>query len=529
MDVDASQYALISKQMFYSGNYLQVMERGHNYLDKPPLIFWTACLSYKVFGIHDWSYRLPSILCLILGIYSVYRFAKLYYDEYSARISALIMASCCATYLMTHDVRTDTMLTGWVMFSLWQLAEFNRSLKFKNIVWGAIGVGLAMLTKGPIGLIIPVTAFSFEFIYKRQWKNFFRWQYLLALVVIAIILLPMSYGLYEQYDMHPESIALNNLKHVSGLRFFYWTQSFGRITGESGWNNNPDPFFLVHSFCWSFLPWIAFFLPALFFAIKDKIKSISNPQGEVISISGFLFVFIFLSLSKYQLPHYTFPLHPLAAIITGSYLGKNILQSPASKTFSVFWGIQVFAMIVLYLGMFLLTSVVFPASLYLLGFITISLLFFIFILFYKTIEKPGRILIGTLVTFITLAYVLNIHFYANLLQYQTSSAVAKDINKMADNDANLLIFNNYAGNSMEFYCKLPITEYINEKNIGPHLTKGKTYILANSSDSVTVMKINPEIVAIKDYSNFEVTQLNASFLSPTARKGVLDKFILFKY
>jgi len=156
-------------------------------------------------------------------------------------------------------------------------------------------------------------------------------------------------------------------------------------------------------------------------------------------------------------------------------------------------------------------------------------LFFIFILFYKTIEKPGRILMGTLVTFITLAYVLNVHFYANLLQYQTSSAVAKDINKMADNDANLLIFNNYSGNSMEFYCKLPITEYINEKNIGPHLTKGKTYILANSSDSVIVMKINPEIVAIKDYSNFEVTQLNASFLSPTARKGVLDKFILFKY
>src|ERR1700733_2920091 len=74
MDVDASQYALISKQMFYSHNYLQVTERGHDYLDKPPLIFWTACLSYKIFGIHDWSYRLPSILCLILGIYSVYRF-----------------------------------------------------------------------------------------------------------------------------------------------------------------------------------------------------------------------------------------------------------------------------------------------------------------------------------------------------------------------------------------------------------------------------------------------------------------------
>src|ERR1700722_2005043 len=87
MDVDASQYALISKEMFYTGNYLQVLERGHDYLDKPPLIFWTACLSFKVFGVHDWAYRLPSVLCLILGIYSVYRFTKLYYDERTAKIA----------------------------------------------------------------------------------------------------------------------------------------------------------------------------------------------------------------------------------------------------------------------------------------------------------------------------------------------------------------------------------------------------------------------------------------------------------
>src|ERR1700739_235851 len=171
MDVDASQYALISKDMFHSGNFLQIYDRGRDYLDKPPLLFWTACLSFKIFWIHDWSYRLPSVLCLVLGLYSMFRYTKLFYDERTAKIAVLIMASCTATYLMTHDVRTDTMLTGWVMFSIWQLAEFNRSLKFKNIFYGAVGIGLAMLTKGPIGLIIPATAFSADFIYQRQWKN----------------------------------------------------------------------------------------------------------------------------------------------------------------------------------------------------------------------------------------------------------------------------------------------------------------------------------------------------------------------
>src|SRR5579863_6787699 len=175
MDVDSSTYALLSKQMFQSGHYLQLYLNGNDYLDKPPLLFWTACLSYKIFGIHDWAYRLPSALCLVLGIYSIYRYTKIFYPERTAKIAALIMASCMAAYVMTSDVRTDTMLTGWVTFSMWQLAEFNRSSRLKNILLGGAGVGLAMMTKGPIGLIIPVTAFAVEFAYKRQWKRFFRW------------------------------------------------------------------------------------------------------------------------------------------------------------------------------------------------------------------------------------------------------------------------------------------------------------------------------------------------------------------
>src|SRR3984957_7129403 len=118
MDIDASTYGLISKEMFHSGSYLQLYLRGVDYLDKPPLVFWSACLAFKIFGIHDWAYRLPSVLCVVLGVYSVYRYAKVFYEELTAKLAALIMASCCAVYLMTFDVRADTILTGWVMFSM---------------------------------------------------------------------------------------------------------------------------------------------------------------------------------------------------------------------------------------------------------------------------------------------------------------------------------------------------------------------------------------------------------------------------
>lgn len=387
MDVDSSTYALLSKQMLQSGSYLQVFLNGQDYLDKPPLVFWMACLSFKIFGIHDWAYRLPSVLCLALGIYSAYRYTKLFYTERAAKLAALIMASCMATYVMTSDVRTDTMLTGWVMFSMWQLAAFNkraetlRMASLVNILLGAMGIGFAMMTKGPIGLIIPVTAFSVEFAYKRQWKSFFRWQYLLVIVVIAVILLPMSYGLYEQFDLHPEKVIYDRTG-TSGLRFFYWTQSFGRITGESSWNNNPDPFFLFHSFLWSFAPWCVFFIPALYVEIRDAIINFKKPiTPEIMSVGGFVLILIFLSRSKYQLPHYTFAIHPLAAIITGKYLDERFSSTIKSKLFSTFYGIHIFLMFGIFAIMGLIVFYIFPAPVMLPVMIGLVFCCFLYVLF----------------------------------------------------------------------------------------------------------------------------------------------------
>ncbi len=528
MDVDAAQYALISKEMFLSGRFLEVMVGGQDYLDKPPLLFWTTCLSFKVFGIHDWAYRLPSVLCLALGVYSVFRFARLFYDERTAKIAALIMASCCASYLMTNDVRTDTMLTGWVMFSIWQIAEFNHSSRLKNILGGALGIGLAMLTKGPIGFLIPVVAFSSEFIYKKQWKNFFRWQYLPALIVIALVLFPMSYGLYEQFDLHPEKTAYS-IKSPSGLKFFFWTQSFGRITGESSLSNNPDPFFLVHSFLWGFLPWTVFFLPAVFIQLRDKIKSFRNPdQSEVISIGGFLVIFLFLSLSKYQLPHYIFVISPLAAVITANYVNRNLTENK-SGFFSIVFRVHIFVMLVIYSLAFVLVNFVFSASALFSIFIFVSLLVFLFILFYKRLNFSWRVLYCTILPFGTLVLILNTHFYPNLLSFQTGSRMAMDVNQISSKDSRLLIFKSFPVISTNFYCKLPIVNKVNEKSLPKYLVKGKTYLFADSADSEIIRQINPEIEVVKNYRGFPVTQLDATFLNPATRATTLEKKVLFRY
>jgi 4-amino-4-deoxy-L-arabinose transferase-like glycosyltransferase len=81
MEVDAAQYAAISLEMLKNGHWLQVMHRGGDYLDKPPLLFWLSALSFKVFGVSNFAYKLPSFLAALLSVYAVFRLSLLYYSS----------------------------------------------------------------------------------------------------------------------------------------------------------------------------------------------------------------------------------------------------------------------------------------------------------------------------------------------------------------------------------------------------------------------------------------------------------------
>src|ERR1700761_3852329 len=81
MDVDASQYAEISREMMKSGDYLHLYDRGMNYLDKPPFLFWVSSASMRVFGANNFGFKFPSTLFALWALYVVYRLGRMLYDE----------------------------------------------------------------------------------------------------------------------------------------------------------------------------------------------------------------------------------------------------------------------------------------------------------------------------------------------------------------------------------------------------------------------------------------------------------------
>ncbi|MES2796994.1 MAG: glycosyltransferase family 39 protein, partial [Bacteroidota bacterium] len=230
MEVDAAQYASISLEMLRTGSYLQVFHRNLDYLDKPPMLFWMASASFKIFGVSTWSYKLPAVLLILAGIYATYRLANLYYNHKIGLYSALILASTQALFLITNDVRTDGLLMSFSILAIWQYIEYKRNRKFVNLFFSAVFLSFALMSKGPFALIIFLSGIGFDILIHQKWSKLFRISWLPYFIIVAILLLPMCWGLYQQFDLHPEK-EVYGLKGPSGLLFFFWTQSFGRITG----------------------------------------------------------------------------------------------------------------------------------------------------------------------------------------------------------------------------------------------------------------------------------------------------------
>lgn len=522
MDIDASQYASISREMLENKSYLQVFDLGNDYLDKPPMLFWISALSMKIFGVHDWAYRLPSFLFAILAVYATYQLALLFYKKGIAQLSAMVLASCQALFLITHDVRCDTMLMGWVAFSLWQMAAWYQTNKWKHFLLAFMAIACGMMTKGPIALMVPAFALVPHFILKREWKQLFRWEYIVGVIIIAIMLVPMSIGLYQQFDLHPGKL-INGEPISSGLRFYYWTQSFGRYTGENHFNEMNHFTFLLENMMWSFLPWIFFFLIGLGFAFKDLIvsKCKLSANEEWISAGGFIVTYCILARSQAQLPHYIFVVFPLAAIVTAKFLYRLLFTDELSKWKKPLLIFHSFIFSLLWVAAVILMAWPFEAVP---KFVSIlagaGLITFFWILF----SKKNKLPVLLTVAFFTVTGVnifLSTAFYPNVLKYQLGNDAAAFINQQKIDKNRILIYGTHEGRAFHFYGQHIFPEKQNFQDL--HTDN----IILTSKDSLSVFqKTFPNMKVLHEGGHFGVTALSLPFLNPATRDQEVPKYLL---
>src|SRR6202012_5771907 len=314
---DGTLYATIAKTMVLKHDYINLYAGGSDWLDKPHFPFWVTALSFNIFGITTWAYKLPGILFMMLGALYTYLFAKRLYNKEIALWSVLILLTAEHIVLSNSDVRAEPYLTGLIIASVYHFYRAYKPSNYWHLLLGCVFAACSIMTKGMFAIIPIGGAIAGHIIITKDWKQLFSWKWLIAIVLTMVLTLPELYCLYRQFDLHPEKVVFGHTG-VSGLRWFFWDSQFGRFMNTGPIKGSGDPFFFVHTTLWAFLPWSLLLFAAIFQFIR---KGIKNVQGsEWYCICGSLLTFLVFSASRFQLPYYLNIVYPFFAIITAQYL-----------------------------------------------------------------------------------------------------------------------------------------------------------------------------------------------------------------
>jgi len=522
MDIDASQYAEISREMAQTQDYLHIYDRGRNYLDKPPMLFWISSAGIRLFGANPLGYKSASILMALLALYATYRLARLLYNEATGRVAALILGCCQGMFLMTNDVRCDLVLMSWTITAIWLLQEWVMQRKWYWLAAGSVSIALGMLSKGPIALLAPVFAFGSNWVLQRRWRMFLKPGYLFAAGLIALVLIPFSIGLYQQYNLYPDKF-IDGKSGVSGLRFFYWTQSFGRITGESSWDNGADISFQLVNMLWSFLPWIFIFLPALFVYSRQLIlQKFRLQEGqEWLSMGGFLLCYLAVGLSRYQLPHYIFVAFPLAAIVCARFLRDIYELQLYPRLAKALTTVLQVAGLLLFTGALLILFIVFPAPWY--WFALWALLLCIWGYCAFRLRLRGRMIVSGAAAMLFINIILTHYFYFNLMQYQCGVQTGNYIRRHSISNDHVIAYRMHDPlNSLHFYAGEVIR--ILDKGYVP-ATAGD-YILTETEGLQELKQRGYELQTVLSKRRFKVSELTGTFLNQRTRDEATSPYYL---
>ena len=513
MDNDSAHHANIALHIYLNRDYVNLIDAGKNYLDKPHLLFWFSAFSYKIFGVTSFAYKLPSFLLTIFGTYSIFRLGGALYNEEVGKLSALMAASAFAYILASNDVRMDAILTACVAFATWQGVEFIRRKKILNAFGLALGLALGFDTKGHIAVFTPAIGLFFYILYLKDWKLFWNWKWFVVLISFAAFIFPVVYCFYLQYNLHPEKIVRGK-DHINGVKFILLGQSVERFRGESfGSDAKNDYFFFFHSFLWAFAPWSAL----AYLAFINRLKYFFKRKYEWLTMITFIGIAVLLTFSSFKLPHYLNIIFPATSAMTAAWVLHNSIRA------KVIFTIQVSVCVLMLILVAAINIWAFPIKNF---FIIVLVVPMLAIIFYFLRNERLNLLqkgIGISVAVMVVSFfLLNTNFYPQLLKYQGGNELAKKIKGNVD-PANIYFWKDNYSSSFNFYTateRQPFDDSIFKQGKKP------IWLLFDQNNLNEIKRTGYKIGLTYSTPDFGVTKLNIKFINPVTRKNELTEMIV---
>jgi 4-amino-4-deoxy-L-arabinose transferase-like glycosyltransferase len=517
---DQGLYASIAKIMVQKHDVLKLFTYNRDWLDKPHFPFWMAMLSFKVFGISTWAYRLPALLFFLLSLFYTYLFARRFYNKEVALTAVLILMTAQHVLLSNLDVRAEPYLMALVIGSIYHIARYNDKAVFKHLILAALLTACAIMTKGVFVIVAIYGALLGQLIFQKRFLQVFYGKWLLLYLLTFIFTLPEFYALYVQFDLHPEKLIFDQ-HSVSGIRWFLWDSQFGRFV-----NNGPitqkksgDIFFFAHTLLWAFLPWCLLFYYAVYKNFKSIWQKIKLPEYYTL-IGGLLLLLIF-SVSRFQLPFYTNILFPLFAIITAPYCFKQL--SRAGEYFrQVALLLFAVALPILIIVIHLYLKPASSAWLFIIDCLVFGSVALLIILKVKAGSYKFFMLTGCSVLFAN--FYLNTVMFKTIASYNGQVSAAKYINQAQFNDAHIYSLRS-ANNIFQFYSNRPVA-YIPEGDFGKFTSTGKAIFFVSQPTVDYLTQNHQNFKVIASFVDYPQENILPAFINSATRNKVLSKVYL---
>ena len=331
-DANEAFYAQTPREMIEAGDYVTPSFNFQLRMNKPVLSYWNVAASYQLFGISEWSERLPIALGALVIVGVAFALGRLLAGTVAGLLSAVILATSPRLLLLARRIIIDIHITMWMALVLlcFALAETRPQRRRLYLCLMYVAAGFGVLTKGPVAVFLPAVVF---FIYLASQKRLGDLRHMLlptgALISLAIVV-PWYYLLYREHGW----------EYISS---FIFGENLGRYAEAIGEQSRGMLFYFPVMLA-DLFPWSLMIPLALWWAIRYRWQD----RATRLLVLWIAVIVVFFSLSGTKEDLYILPIVTAEVALIGAMVATALEDVTVARPAA--WGAAATAVLLLVTG-----------------------------------------------------------------------------------------------------------------------------------------------------------------------------------
>jgi 4-amino-4-deoxy-L-arabinose transferase-like glycosyltransferase len=320
-DIDEGNNSGCSLEMRASGDWVVPYFNGHLRPDKPALLYWLQDAAYALFGVNEFSARLPSALAALAAVLLTYELGRRLFDATTGLLGGLVLASATMFCAAAHFANPDALLDACTVLTFLCYWRTYTGSRWWLVAAGA-AAGLGVLAKGPVAVVVPCAAMFLFLLLSRRLGLLWDWRALWGTLACALIFVPW----YTLAGVETKGEFLSGffLKHNVD-RFLHPMEGHTGAPGAAGAVARYATGALYYPLVLlaGLAPWSAFLGLAGWYGAGRRARA----DGAAGDAYRFLWCwvaayFVFFTFAGTKLPNYVLPLYAPAALLVARFLER---------------------------------------------------------------------------------------------------------------------------------------------------------------------------------------------------------------